>query len=120
MSDNPHRTRHYRKMVVLLLLERDGDLCGLCGDPLNVKNLSEIEIDHIIMCKDGGQDTPDNLQLAHPFCNSSHNGTPMKDRCIRGHDLTLPGARTGRKKPRCAQCNRDNVAEAYRKKVECV
>lgn len=53
-----------RKAVV----ERDGLVCGLCGDEVQP---DDVHIDHIKPVSLGGKDELDNLQVAHSFCNIS-------------------------------------------------
>lgn len=48
------------------ILERDGDLCGLCGGPIDP---ADYHVDHIVPISLGGADEPNNVQLAHPSCN---------------------------------------------------
>lgn len=43
--------------------------CSICGGLLH---RNSITIDHIDRKEDGGLGTPDNGQLAHPFCNSTY------------------------------------------------
>lgn len=104
--------RRYRQMVVSLLLQRDGDKCGICGKRLDV---SDVQIDHKVMCADGGTDHAINLQLAHPLCNAQKNGARAKNVCARGHDLTKPGSRIGKKRPRCGECSRLDAKGRYEK-----
>lgn len=49
------------------VLERDGYVCGICGE-----NIAEgdVSIDHIIPITRGGGDNIENLQPAHKSCNS--------------------------------------------------
>lgn len=58
----------YREMVVNLLLERDGDLCGICGGQFD---LEHVEIDHIVPRVNGGGHGAPNLRLTHEACNQS-------------------------------------------------
>lgn len=51
----------------LLLLERGGGVCGICGgdvDPLN------FHLDHIVPLALGGEHSYANTQVAHPSCNA--------------------------------------------------
>jgi hypothetical protein len=53
-------------IVVGLLRQRDGELCGICGQLLG----SDVTIDHIVPISAGGSvDDCDNLRLAHHRCN---------------------------------------------------
>ena len=58
--------------------KRDGDICQLCGKPVNWFDTSwngtfgamSPTIDHIVAMANGGGHTWDNVQLAHAICNS--------------------------------------------------
>lgn len=56
------------------IFERDGWLCGICGDPVDrdakVPDLAAPVLDHIVPLARGGIDAPDNLRCAHYYCNS--------------------------------------------------
>lgn len=54
------------------ILERDLGLCGICGDPVDPANY---HVDHVIPMTKGGTHEPDNVQVAHPFCNLSKGAT---------------------------------------------
>ncbi len=47
--------------------ERDGGICGLCGDPVAFDNI--MHIDHIVSLKHGGGHERENLQATHRQCN---------------------------------------------------
>lgn len=72
------------------IYERDGWRCGLCGDPvtagLDYTDLWSATLDHIEPRSKGGSDAPENLQLAHRWCNSVIN-----DRSELGSDFLLAG-----------------------------
>jgi 5-methylcytosine-specific restriction endonuclease McrA len=57
----------YREVIINFLLQRDGQLCGICGNSLEN---SKFHIDHKIAVIDGGLHNMHNLQLSHPKCNS--------------------------------------------------
>jgi 5-methylcytosine-specific restriction endonuclease McrA len=59
----PRRGR--RKRRVRALLARDGDLCWLCGKPLD----GDATLDHVVPRSKGGSDALANLKLAHGRCN---------------------------------------------------
>ena len=61
-----HRGLNYRSMMISLLYQRDGNLCGLCGDPVEVVDSS---VDHIVQLAEGGSDEASNLRLTHLLCN---------------------------------------------------
>lgn len=61
------------KIRSLLVYERDGWTCGICGeaiDPELKKHRMSASIDHIIPLARGGTHTYDNVQAAHRVCNS--------------------------------------------------
>lgn len=63
--------KHERRDCVEKLLERDGDLCYLCDQPLD----GERSIDHVVPLVKGGKDNMSNYRLAHHRCNA-----------LKGHD----------------------------------
>lgn len=62
------------KMSARELAGRDGNTCGICGDPVDM-SLSRSDglmcpsVDHIMPRARGGTHDPENLQLAHLRCN---------------------------------------------------
>lgn len=58
----------YRDIIISALIERDGFVCGMCGESLEN---SKIHIDHIIPVALGGVDTLANVRLTHAHCNMS-------------------------------------------------
>lgn len=54
--------RHLR----LAVIERDGYVCGLCGEDVAPRDL---HIDHIRPYSQGGEHRLDNLQVTHAACN---------------------------------------------------
>lgn len=78
-SGNTHRRRakrygvDYEKVDPLAVYERDGWMCGLCGEPVDRRlqwphPLSASQ-DHIVPISQGGPHTFDNVQCAHLECN---------------------------------------------------
>lgn len=70
-----------RRSWVERLGERDGWTCHLCGEPVDRKlywphGLAG-SVDHVIPVKAGGDDSPENLALAHLTCNVSRGATPL-------------------------------------------
>lgn len=67
------RGSDFGRMVVLLLAERDGAWCGICGSEIDMTltapDLMRPSIDHIVPRANGGADVPSNIQLAHLLCN---------------------------------------------------
>lgn len=66
--------RKSRGLLVTRLMARDGDLCGICGAPLDRRVRDElspeyITLDHVVPLSKGGLDQWDNLRLAHARCN---------------------------------------------------
>lgn len=61
------------------IFERDGWLCGICGEPVEA---SDATLDHIVPISLGGADQPSNVRLAHSTCNSR-----------RGDGIRHPGVR---------------------------
>lgn len=63
-----------RGLVITRLMARDGQDCGLCGDPLD-RHIDDPEdpryvtFDHILPLSRGGPDRMDNMRLAHYHCN---------------------------------------------------
>lgn len=79
------RTMDYRRMVVLLLAERDGMMCRVCG---GVAAPDDLEIDHILPRSQGGSDAPGNIRLAHRTCNWSRTrGALGKGRKLYAREL---------------------------------
>ena len=56
----------YRDIIISFLIERDGFVCGMCGESLED---SKIHIDHIIPVALGGVDVMSNVRLTHATCN---------------------------------------------------
>jgi 5-methylcytosine-specific restriction endonuclease McrA len=48
------------------VFERDGWVCGICGDDVEPDDAS---LDHIVSMSNGGSHTYDNVQCAHTACN---------------------------------------------------
>lgn len=48
------------------VVDRDKWICGICGQPI----VGKFHIDHIVPLAQGGSDTLDNVQMAHPTCNN--------------------------------------------------
>jgi 5-methylcytosine-specific restriction endonuclease McrA len=61
------------------IFERDGWLCGICGELVEADDAT---LDHIVPISLGGADEPSNVRLAHSLCNSR-----------RGDGIRHPGAR---------------------------
>lgn len=87
-SSRARRRRRERKLTykaipLKKLIERDGGICQICGDPVDLTdgwydqyNIFHVgrnypTVDHINPLMHGGDNTWDNVQLAHLHCNSS-------------------------------------------------
>lgn len=68
-SNRKNMTQSYREILIDFLVRRDGFICGICNQSLEN---SKIEINHIIPVALGGKDVMENINLAHPNCNSLH------------------------------------------------
>lgn len=64
--------RKYREMVNNLLIQRDGNLCELCGELLKPEQ-EVLHIDHILPLCMGGTHEASNLRLVHAPCNLTRN-----------------------------------------------
>lgn len=64
VKNRPRIPRWLRRQII----ERDGNVCGLCGGPVEP---TDIHIDHIEPLAAGGGTYPENLQVAHSRCNMS-------------------------------------------------
>lgn len=80
--------RKLPKVDIEFLAQRDGLVCGICGESLiqeydnymnwkkfgkktfQKRKLANINRDHILPKSKGGKWTPENLQLTHKTCNS--------------------------------------------------
>ena len=60
-----YKQSNYRKLVVSLLIQRDGNLCQFCAIALD----DHPEIDHIKPLVFGGANEAYNLRLVHSVCN---------------------------------------------------
>jgi len=49
-----------------LIYQRDHGLCYICGKPVDRR---ETSIDHVVALESGGQNTVENMRLAHQKCN---------------------------------------------------
>lgn len=69
--ENRRRARKLAQFVAPVdtpaIRDRDGGLCGICGQSVPVEQQS---LDHIIPLSKGGTHEPNNVQLAHRACNS--------------------------------------------------
>lgn len=74
VCESCNRYPHKHRASVEMLAERDGTLCQLCGDEVDMTlhgtRPDAPSTDHIIPWSRGGSHDPKNLQLAHFGCNS--------------------------------------------------
>lgn len=79
-----HGGSRQRRAVRAALVARDGNLCHLCGGPVNLELPPEHElgptIDHVRPRALGGGDGLDNLKLAHKRCNQDRDVKPVRER----------------------------------------
>lgn len=70
-----------RPLTVFDLAERDGAICHLCQEPVDMtipgRDRFGPTVDHIVPVKLGGTNDPSNLALAHKFCNASRGVKPV-------------------------------------------
>lgn len=66
-SGNIRRTKKVRPAVRAAVIERDGR-CVKCGSG------APFEVDHIVRYRDGGPNTPDNLQTLCVPCHKAKGG----------------------------------------------
>jgi 5-methylcytosine-specific restriction endonuclease McrA len=62
------RQRERKRVKRHRIADRDGWLCGICGDPIQP---ADLHIDHIKPVSKGGTSDPENLQATHSWCNIS-------------------------------------------------
>ena len=62
---------------VLFLSERDGDVCSICGEDVDISvewpHAESPSVDHVIPYYAGGENTAENCALAHLVCNTRKN-----------------------------------------------
>lgn len=79
-------------VTVADLVARDGWVCGLCGDPVDMAHRHphprSLTIDHVVPLSRGGEHSIANTQIAHSVCNT------RKGNRMEGPDGT--GSQTGR------------------------
>lgn len=67
-----------RKLIRDFLRERDGDLCCWCNEPMDFDNLGSDTprvptFEHVVRRADGGENSFENLKLAHKKCNNERH-----------------------------------------------
>ncbi len=78
--NSPQRKVGYRKMLIDVLLERDGNHCGVCL--IGFIPIDKVVIDHILAVADGGIDDGSNIQLAHRNCNAQKESDAVYQRTV--------------------------------------
>lgn len=73
LERNAERRARLREVTVervsrAAVFERDGGVCGICGNPVDPTNW---HLDHIVPLAKGGTHEEANVQVAHPRCNLS-------------------------------------------------
>lgn len=68
-----HPDTRWRWIQRAYLLDRDGQTCQACNDPMHAGDLT---IDHVVPRSRGGTDHPINLQLLHYECNVAKSDDP--------------------------------------------
>ena len=58
----------------LLVYQRDGGICGICGKELD---MSDFTVDHIIPISKGGGHVYANVHSAHRTCNVRRGNRPL-------------------------------------------
>lgn len=83
---NPCRLAQKRSFYVpsairLMIYERDGWLCGFCGEEVNPQEAhnspGQATLDHILPRSLGGPDDHSNLRLLHRYCNNVRSNRPL-------------------------------------------
>lgn len=62
-----------KPIVELILVLRDGRICGICGE--EITGMTTLEIDHIVPLALGGPHHINNLQQSHGVCNRLKGAT---------------------------------------------
>lgn len=62
--------------IMTSLLERDGDCCGYCGEPLS----GDATVEHFLNRTHGGSNNPANLFLVHKHCNSLGGSKTVREK----------------------------------------
>ena len=61
--------REYKRMLVNVLLDRDGFTCAVCN--VAMEDCADMSIDHIVPKMLGGSDEAGNIRVIHKQCNST-------------------------------------------------
>lgn len=72
------------------LRERDGDLCWLCGKPVDFEaapnSATAWSVEHLLATKHHGPDDLENLVLCHPPCNGKLRDLSLRDKIALRED----------------------------------
>jgi HNH endonuclease len=60
------REAHVENVDPRMVWNRDGGVCGICGEPAE---MDDWHLDHIVPIVRGGEHSYANVQVAHPLCN---------------------------------------------------
>lgn len=74
---NIRKPRRHMTPVVRTLLDRDGDACFYCKEPMIDGQMS---VEHLLALGHGGSDHLSNLVLAHPTCNAKVGHLSIMDK----------------------------------------
>ena len=79
----PYESQEWRKVLHLLLVEKDGDLCAVCFEPIDLelsgRDPQGPSVEHLVPRSKGGSDELDNLALSHWGCNQSRGAKDLVD-----------------------------------------
>lgn len=83
----PKRTA-IRPSVRRAVYERDGWQCGICEEPVDASlagsgSIWRPSLDHVVPYTEDGTDEPENLRLAHFWCNSVRGAATYEDEVFR-------------------------------------
>lgn len=80
-----------RRIPAIEIFERDGWVCGICGDPIDkfieFPHAMYMTTDHVVPLSRGGKHTRENLQAAHLHCNVRKSDRPQRRQRLLGNLL---------------------------------
>ena len=71
-----HENKSVRRLMVDILHEKEGGVCGGCGETFQARNM---ELDHIVAKSSGGSYCIDNRQVLCGACNREKGKKPMRE-----------------------------------------
>jgi 5-methylcytosine-specific restriction endonuclease McrA len=99
--ENKVRQKRFRDRTRMPIYNRDGGLCGYCGEPVPI---SKFYVDHIVPIAKGGDNNPKNLVTSCNSCNISKGGrTPEEAGMMLLRDAQRNALRTGATVPNRTQ-----------------